>query len=123
MASTRVTCQACGLVLNDSPPDQLSNRPPCPRCGSTQRVFEIQVEEKIVATDHVRIAVSGSVGSYLTVPVDRLHKIQQILNRHGHEYWTDATSFSINNQPPVAIINLPPGSDVLAIERLIEQEP
>ena len=67
----------------------------------------------------IRIAASGSLGSYLTVPVGRLPEIRGILDTHGQKYWTDTYSLSINGQPAVAIINLSPGSDVRVIERLL----
>ncbi len=122
MTNTKVKCQACGSLLNDSEPNELQNRPPCPRCGSTQRIFEIHVEDRIRVAEQVQIAASGSYGSYLTVPADRLSEIKQMLDSSGQRYWTDSSSFSINKEPPVAIINLWPGSDVHEVERIIEKK-
>jgi hypothetical protein len=47
---TSVHCGNCKLVLDEDPSVQPSLRTPCPSCGSTSRMFDCTITEKIGVT-------------------------------------------------------------------------
>ncbi len=53
--TTVVKCQQCGKVLDEPSDTPVQERTPCPDCGSTDRQFEVEIND----TDTVRNGVRG----------------------------------------------------------------
>ena len=51
----RIECKNCGAVLNDTTPNELESRPPCPHCGHTERVHACFVSDTLELKEHLRM--------------------------------------------------------------------
>jgi hypothetical protein len=58
----RTYCGACGAELDESRALPLEERPPCPACGSGERLFWIEWSDSASASDTLTAAVIRPVG-------------------------------------------------------------
>jgi hypothetical protein len=49
--TTVVKCAKCSTVINDAPDVPVADRTLCPTCGSTARLFEVEIRETSVLRD------------------------------------------------------------------------
>jgi hypothetical protein len=68
----------------------------------------------------IRISDDGDAGPYIMVQLDQLGLVKKLLDDAGCHYYVDEDAISFNDQPYTAIVNLGHHADVLAIQRLLD---
>jgi hypothetical protein len=65
MSTRTVSCKGCGEELEESPDADPATRDPCPQCGSTSRVVNVRVEERVHIVDSARLSMRNYFSTYL----------------------------------------------------------
>ena len=68
----------------------------------------------------LRVTSGGDAGPYIMLPVQEVERVRKLLDTINTRYWVDESSVSLNGQPPVTVINLAPGTNEDAVQRLLD---
>lgn len=60
---------------------------------------------------------------YLSVPVHQLDRVRRLLDTGGVSYWVDEEALSIDGGPEMIVINIEPGTDPAAVQRILDRAP
>lgn len=75
----------------------------------------------IVTRKPLRVSTDGTAGAYIMVPVSQLDDIQRLLDSRGVGYWVEEEALSLNGAPEIAVVNLGRGSDVIAVQAILDE--
>jgi len=57
---SRILCKQCGAILPEA--NTANNRPPCPHCGSTDKVISVVVEDSVQLFESVKTKQKDATG-------------------------------------------------------------
>ncbi len=69
----------------------------------------------------LKVATDEVAGPYLMVVITQLDEICAALDRHKIRYWVDSDAISINNEPPVTVINFGRAGDPAKIQAILDE--
>ena len=69
----------------------------------------------------LRVKGDAIGGPYLMVTIDQLDAVRAVLDRHKAYYWVDADAISLDNEPPVTVINFGKGGDAARIQAILDE--
>jgi hypothetical protein len=67
------------------------------------------------------VSNDGTAGPYLMVPLTQLDTVLAVLNRHKVRYWVDADAISLDNEPPITVINFGRSGDAGRIQAMFDE--
>jgi len=69
----------------------------------------------------IKVSDDGDAGPYIMVQLDQLDLVKKLLNDAGIRHSVDEDAISFNNQPYTAVVNLGHHVDVLAVQKLLDE--
>ena len=60
-------------------------------------------------------------GPYLRLPLAQLESIREVLDSHGFRYWLDSFAISLDNKPPVIVVNFDRREDAAQIQTALDE--
>ncbi len=60
-------------------------------------------------------------GPSLRLPLAQLDHVRELLDCHGFRYWADTFAISLDNKPPVIVINFDRREDATRIQATLDQ--
>jgi hypothetical protein len=69
----------------------------------------------------LRVSKDGAAGAYITVPVEQLDDVQNLLDGHNVDYTVEEEVISLNGGPEVAVVDLGRGVDADAVQALLDR--
>ncbi len=71
--------------------------------------------------DSLRVESDVIAGPYLEIALPQLDAVRAVLDRHDVYYWVDADAISLDNEPPVTVINFGKGGDPARIQAILDE--
>jgi hypothetical protein len=71
--------------------------------------------------ESLRVENDVIAGPYLMVTLPQLDAVRAVLDRHEVYYWVDADAISLDNEPPVTVINFGKGGDAARLQVLLDE--
>lgn len=71
----------------------------------------------------LRVSTDGTAGPYIMVPVSQLDEVRQLLDSGQVGYWVEENAISLDGAPEIAVINLRPDGNALAVQALLDSVP
>ena len=68
----------------------------------------------------IRVSTAGAAGPYIMVPVDRLGRVRELLDRHQVHYWVDSAAISLDGKPEVTVVNLGRKGDAARVQAILD---
>lgn len=68
----------------------------------------------------LRVSNEGTAGPYIMLPYSQLNDLQQLLDRHGVRYWVRENIISIDRGPAIVTVDLGRGSDLHAVQAILD---
>jgi len=69
----------------------------------------------------IRVSDDGDAGPYILVQLDQLDMVKKLLDDSDIRYAVDEDAISFNGQPYTAVVNLGHHVDVLAVQKLLDE--
>ena len=69
----------------------------------------------------IRVSDDGDTGPYILVRLDQLDPLKRLLDGAGIRFTVDEDAVSVNDRPYIAVVNLGPHVDVLAVQKLLDE--
>ena len=66
------------------------------------------------------VATDGTAGPYIMIPVDQLVEVRQLLDKHHVRYTVEEDVISLNGSPEIAVVDLGVGTNVEAIQSILD---
>lgn len=73
-----------------------------------------------ITRERIIIHAEGTGGPYLMVADEQLEAVTDALRAHDVPHWVDEDTISLDGEPAVAVVNLGRGTDVPAVQRLLD---
>jgi hypothetical protein len=74
----------------------------------------------IITKQRLYVSRDGTAGPYITVPLDQLDEVRQLLSQHSIRYWVDEHAISMNGKPYVTVVDLGRGTDADAVQAILD---
>jgi hypothetical protein len=71
--------------------------------------------------ERLRVSADDVAGPYLMVPVSRLARIREILDREAIRYWVDSVAISLDGKPAIAVVNFGRAGDRARIQAALDE--
>jgi hypothetical protein len=71
--------------------------------------------------ESLRVESDVIAGPYLEIASPQLDAVRAVLDRHGVYDWVDADAVSLDNEPPVTVINFGKGGDAVRIQAVLDE--
>ncbi len=71
----------------------------------------------------LHVSDHGAGGPYFWVPVSQLAEVCRLLDANRVPYQVDEYTISLDDEPEVTIINLGPGGDGEAVQKILDSVP
>jgi hypothetical protein len=66
------------------------------------------------------VSTEGTAGPYIMVPVSQLADLRELLNKHRIRYSVEEDSISLDGGPEIAVVDLGHGTDVAAVQHILD---
>jgi hypothetical protein len=74
----------------------------------------------LVTKKRLYVSTDGTAGPYITVPLDQLAEVRQLLDQHSVRYSVDEDAISLNGEPYVTVVDLGRGADAAAVQVILD---
>jgi hypothetical protein len=68
----------------------------------------------------LRVSTDGTVGPYIMVPVDQVHRITRLLDDHHIRHWVEENAISLDGGPYISVINLGREGNAAAVQAILD---
>lgn len=69
------------------------------------------------------VTPAGDAGAYLIAPLQQLEAVQHLLDENKISYSVDEITISLDGEPEVIFIDFNSGTDVQAVQRILDRVP
>lgn len=66
------------------------------------------------------VSTDGDAAPYIMVPVQQIHDVRALLDANNVLYWVDEDAISLDGKPEVTVVNLGRGTDVAAVQEILD---
>jgi len=73
-----------------------------------------------ITQERIVVYTEGTGGPYFMVANDQLEAVVEALRQHRVAHWVDDDAISLDGEPAVAVINLGRGTDVSAVQQILD---
>jgi hypothetical protein len=68
----------------------------------------------------LRVLTDGGAGPYIMLPFTQLDDVRRLLDSRAIGHWVQEEVISFNGGPEIAVINLGRGTDVAAVQAILD---
>ena len=68
----------------------------------------------------ISVSIDGTALPYIMIPVSQLGRLRSLFDQHRIEYWVESDAISVEDEPPVAFVNLGRSGDASAAQSILD---
>jgi hypothetical protein len=69
----------------------------------------------------LQVLDGGAGGLFIELPLSQLAEVRRRLDREGVFYWVDSYAISIEDEPPITVINLGLNNDAGRVQSILDE--